>query len=330
MEKRRILTGDRPTGRLHLGHYVGTLANRIRLQHDYDTLIIIADIQGLTTDFEDPRRVSTAVREVALDYLAAGLDPGVATIFIQSMVPAIAELTVIYSMLTTVNALRHNPTIKSEAQQRGYTDLSYGFLGYPVSEAADITFCRAHLVPVGEDQLPHIELTRKLVRRFNQLYGQVFPVPEGLVGRAGRLVGIDGQNKMSKSLNNAIFLSDPPETVSEKVGLMVTDPQRVHKRNPGRPEVCTVYTYCDVFGFDAESVAESCRRAEVGCVQCKRKLAQEINELLTPMRARRRYYENRPDDIFEILRSGTSRARQLGEETMAMVREALSFNYFRL
>ncbi|EDV18614.1 hypothetical protein TRIADDRAFT_34916, partial [Trichoplax adhaerens] len=216
-KKKRILTGDRPTGKLHLGHYVGSLQNRVRLQKEYDTFLIIADVQALTTNFETPEKLSRDVRQVATDYLAVGIDPEVTTIFVQSMVPEIAELTVFYSMIVTVNQLRHNPTIKSEAAQYGYNDMTYGFLGYPVSQAADITFCKANLVPVGEDQLPHIEQTRRIVRKFNNLYAPVFPEPEALVSDIPRLVGLDGKSKMSKSLDNAIYLSDSEEEVNRKV-----------------------------------------------------------------------------------------------------------------
>ncbi|HRY60916.1 MAG TPA: tryptophan--tRNA ligase, partial [Candidatus Fermentibacter sp.] len=215
--KKRILTGDRPTGALHLGHLVGSLLNRAALQDQYETFIIVADVQALTTNFDRPDRLSDDVRQVALDNISAGLDPEKSVMFVQSMVPGIAELTVFFSMLVTVNRLRHNPTIKSEAGSYGYTDMTYGFLGYPVSQAADILFCRADLVPVGEDQLPHIEMTRFVAGRFNELYGPVFPEPEALVSRVPRLVGTDGAAKMSKSLGNCIHLSDEPAVVREKV-----------------------------------------------------------------------------------------------------------------
>ena len=242
-KEKRILTGDRPTGKLHLGHYVGSLQNRVELQEKYDTFLIIADVQALTTNFDQPEQLSEDVRQVARDYLAAGIDPEKTTIFVQSLVPEIAELTVYFSMITTVNQLRHNPTIKSEAEQYGYKEMSYGFLGYPVSQAADITFCRSNLVPVGEDQIPHIEQTRKIARKFNNMYGEVFPEPEALISDFPRLMGLDGKNKMSKSLNNAIYLSDSEEEVNQKVMRAKTDPARIHKDDPGHPEVCTVYHY---------------------------------------------------------------------------------------
>jgi tryptophanyl-tRNA synthetase len=329
MSKGRILTGDRPTGKLHLGHYVGSLANRVKLQHEYETFIIIADVQALTTNFEAPERLPQDVRQVAQDYLAAGLDPEKVTIFVQSMVPQIAELTVFYSMFVTVNVLRHNPTIKTEAKQYGYQELTYGFLGYPISQAADITFCKANLVPVGADQVPHIEFARKIVRRFNELYKPVLVEPEALVGEVGRLVGIDGNAKMSKSLGNCIYLADTAEEVAQKVSMAVTDPARQRRTDPGHPDVCTVFAYHKA--FNAEFVPElrkECETAGLGCVDCKKRLAVAINNLLEPMRERRAKYEANPKLIDEILMAGTAQARQIGEQTMAEVREAMCLNYF--
>ena len=334
--RKRILTGDRPTGRLHLGHYVGSVRDRVALQYDYDAFVIVADVQALTTNFDRPAGLARDVRQVALDNLASGMDPAACTIFVQSLVPAIAELTVLYSMLVTVNALRHNPTIKTEAAQRGYTDLTYGFLGYPVSQAADITFCRAHLVPVGDDQMPHIELTRRVVRRFNELYrlpgGEaVFPVPEGRVGRVGRLVGLDGQAKMSKSLDNCIYLDDAPAEVARKVRQAVTDPARIHPGDPGHPEVCTVFAYHQAVneGFVPE-LAGMCRAGRIGCVACKEQLIRAINDLLAPMHERRAPYLAHPARVDEILAEGTRRARSEGEETMRRVRQAVRIDYFPL
>lgn len=329
MKKGRILTGDRTTGKLHLGHYVGSLANRVKLQYDYETFIILADVQALTTNFDNPEKIREDVYQVAMDYLATGIDPEEATIFIQSMIPEIAELTVFYSMFTSVNLLRHNPTTKSEAQQRGYEDLMYGFLGYPVSQAADITFCKADLVPVGEDQIPHIELTRKIVRRFNDLYGTVLVEPKALIGDVGRLVGLDGNSKMSKSLNNAIYLSDSKEEIDQKVRKAVTDPQRIALSDKGNPDVCTVYIYQQVFNKDeCPEIAGLCRSAGIGCMACKRKLALNLNELLEPMRERRKYFETNRQLVKDILVNGTEKARHVAQETMREVREAMSINYF--
>lgn len=328
-EKKRILTGDRPTGKLHLGHYVGSLKNRVELQEEYDTFLIIADVQALTTNFDRPEKLSEDVRQVARDYLAAGIDPEKTTIFVQSMVPEIAELTVFYSMLVTVNQLRHNPTIKTEADQYGYKEMTYGFLGYPVSQAADITFCRAHLVPVGEDQIPHIEQTRKIVRKFNNMYGEVFPEPEALISDFPRLMGIYGEAKMSKSLNNAIYLNDNEEEVRGKIMKAKTDPARIHKDDPGHPEVCTVYHYHEAFNTEeSDEIAERCRAGTIGCVACKKRLAEKLNEFLEPMRERRQKYLDNPELVDNIIKKGTERAREEAAETLEKVREVMKIDYF--
>jgi tryptophanyl-tRNA synthetase len=324
---KRILTGDRPTGPLHLGHYAGSLVNRVELQHTYDTFIIVADVQALTTNFETPERLAADVREVTLDNLAAGLDPGKAKIFIQSMVPQIAELTVIFSMFVTVSRLRHNPTIKTEARQYGYTEMTYGFLGYPVSQAADILFCRADLVPVGEDQLPHIEATRFVSRRFNELYGEVFPEPDALISRVSRLVGLDGDAKMSKSLGNCIYMNDTSDVVRQKVMTALTDPARIHSDDPGHPDICTVHAYHAAFNPDeVGDIGERCRAGTIGCVACKKRLAEVLDRLLEPVRERRLLYE-KPGVVEEILRAGTEAAVAEGAETMRMVREAMQIDY---
>ncbi len=326
--KKRILTGDRPTGALHLGHLVGSLLNRAALQDQYETFIIVADVQALTTNFDRPDRLSDDVRQVALDNISAGLDPEKSVMFVQSMVPGIAELTVFFSMLVTVNRLRHNPTIKSEAGSYGYTDMTYGFLGYPVSQAADILFCRADLVPVGEDQLPHIEMTRFVAGRFNELYGPVFPEPEALVSRVPRLVGTDGAAKMSKSLGNCIHLSDEPAVVREKVMSAVTDPARIHKSDPGHPEICTIAAYHRAFNApESLSVEESCRAGTIGCVACKKRMVEVLEALLSPMRERRAAFSG-PGLIDEILVEGTKRACTEADETLGRVRRAMRIDYF--
>lgn len=326
--RKRILTGDRPTGKLHLGHYVGSLRNRVALQHDYETFLIIADVQALTTNWENPEQLGRDVREVAKDYLAAGIDPNVTTIFVQSMVPQIAELTTFYSMFVPVNVLRHNPTIKTEAAQKGYKELMYGFLGYPVSQAADITFCKAHLVPVGKDQAPHLELTRKIVRRFNELYGEVLVEPEAMT--ANLLVGLDGNAKMSKSLDNAIYLSDSADEVLRKVKTAITDPARIRKDDPGHPEICTVFTYQKEFnsGFVPE-LEPACRGGQIGCVECKTRLAACLNELLDPIRDKRAYYDEHPEQVDEIITTGTEHAREEGAKTLDDVRAAMKIDYFK-
>ena len=328
-KKKRILTGDRPTGKLHLGHYVGSLQNRVELQNKYDTFLIIADVQALTTNFDQPEKLSEDVRQVARDYLAAGIDPEKTTIFVQSLVPEIAELTIFYSMIVTVNQLRHNPTIKSEAEQYGYKEMSYGFLGYPVSQAADITFCQANLVPVGEDQIPHVEQTRKIVRKFNNMYGEVFPEPEALISDFPRLMGLDGKNKMSKSLNNAIYLSDSRDEVSQKIMKAKTDPARIHKDDPGHPEVCTVFHYHEAFNTEeSDEIAEKCRAGTIGCVACKKQMAEKLNDFLEPMRKRRKKYLENPELVDKILLEGTEKAREEAQETMEQVREVMKIDYF--
>ena len=328
-KEKRILTGDRPTGKLHLGHYVGSLQNRVELQDEYDTFLIIADVQALTTNFDQPEKLSEDVRQVARDYLAAGIDPNKTTIFVQSLVPEIAELTIFYSMIVTVNQLRHNPTIKSEAEQYGYQEMSYGFLGYPVSQAADITFCQANLVPVGEDQIPHIEQTRKIVRKFNNMYGEVFPEPEALISDFPRLMGLDGKNKMSKSLNNAIYLSDTEDEVAQKIMKAKTDPARIHKDDPGHPEVCTVFHYHEAFNTEeADEIAEKCRAGTIGCVACKKRMAEKLNAFLEPMRERRKKYIQNPELVDQILMEGTEKAREEAQKTMKKVREVMKIDYF--
>ncbi|TGA96672.1 tryptophan--tRNA ligase [Sporolactobacillus shoreae] len=325
----RVLTGDRVTGKLHLGHYVGSLKNRVELQNNYDIFIELADVQALTTHFDKPEMLKKNVRNITMDYLASGIDPEKSTIFVQSLIPEIAELTVYYSMFVTVSALRHNPTTKSEAEAHGYKDLYYGFLGYPVSQAADITFCKAKLIPVGDDQLPHIEQTRRIVRRFNQLYHPVLIEPEALISEVPRLVGLDGNNKMSKSLGNAIQLDTTEQDVNEKIKNAKTDPARVHKNDLGHPEVCPIYAYHRIFRSEgADEICESCKKGTIGCMECKKKIALSINHLLEPMRQRRADYLKKPEIVDEILIAGTQRARKVAKETMREVREAMNLDYF--
>lgn len=324
----RILTGDRTTGRLHLGHYVGSLQNRVDLQDAYDTFIILADVQALTTHFKNPQLIHDSIYEVAIDNLSVGLNPDKSTIFLQSQVGAIAELTVFYSMLVSVNALRHNPTIKTEAKQYGYDDLSYGFLGYPVSQTADITFCNAHLVPVGEDQLPHMEQSRKIIRRFNQMYGAgetIINEPRALVSSTPRLMGLDGNSKMGKSLGNAIYLSDTATDVEGKIKGAVTDKNRISVKDKGNPDICTVSYYHKVFSPESyDLICAQCREAEIGCVACKKKLAQNINALLEPFREKRAYYEANRALVRDIILSGSERANQIGCQTLIAVKEAMN------
>ncbi|MDO8488266.1 MAG: tryptophan--tRNA ligase [bacterium] len=331
MTKKRILTGDRPTGKLHLGHLVGSLQNRVKLQDTYEQFVMVADVQALTDNFDNPQKVRDNVKEVVLDYLAVGIDPQKTTIFIQSLIPEIAELTIYYLNLVTLERVLRNPTVKDEIKQKGYgKNIPAGFAMYPVSQAADITFCKASLVPVGEDQLPMIEQTREIVRRFNTLYGDVLVEPEALVGNIKRLPGTDGQAKMSKSIGNCIYLSDSVDEVNKKVMGMYTDPARVHPTDPGNPEGNPVFIYHDAFNLNKKEVEDfkvRYRTGKIGDIEIKKRLAEVINELLEPMRKRRKEYEDQPDKVDEILRSGNHRAQEVAKEVMAEVRKAMKIDY---
>ncbi len=330
--KKRILTGDRPTGSLHIGHYVGSLADRVKLQHEYDSYIEIAHVQALTDNFDNPQRIRDNVSEVVLDYLAVGLDPNVVTIFVQSLVPQIAELTVLFSNLVTVARLERNPTVKDELRERGLEEnVTFGFLGYPVSQAADIMVVNANLVPVGEDQAPMVELTRDIVIRFNNIYGQTLNVPDIKIGQVARLPGTDGKAKMSKSMGNSILLKDDTKTVERKVMSMYTDPTRLRATDPGHVEGNPVFLYHDVFNPDKEEVEEMKRLYTVGGigdVAVKRSLAKALNNFLDPLRERRAQYENKPEMAREIMMEGTLKARKIGDETMRLVRHAMKIDYF--
>lgn len=332
--KKRILTGDRPTGRLHLGHYVGSLYNRAKLQDEYDEYILIADVQALTDNFENPEKVRDNVRQVLLDNLAVGVDPQKATFHVQSQISETAELTIFFANLVTVSRLERNPTVKDEIKQKNFDKtLPLGFLMYPVSQAADIAIIRAHLVPVGEDQLPHIEQTREIVRRFNQIYRtDIFPEPEGLVGSVKRLPGTDGNAKMSKSLGNVIYLSDSPEEVREKVNKMYTDPTRLHPSDPGHVSGNPVFIYHRAFNKNQKEVDELevlYKAGKVGDVAVKEKLAASLNEFLEPIRQRRHEYESKGEKYLdELLYDGTQRARKITSQTLAMVKEAMKIDYF--
>ena len=331
MEK-RILTGDRPTGRLHLGHYVGSLQNRVRLQHEYDTYILIADVQALTDNFEHPEKLRENLFEVALDYLAVGLDPERVKICVQSMVPELTELATYFMNLVTVATLERNPTVKEEIKQRNFTrGVPVGFWSYPISQAADITIFKAHLVPVGEDQLPMIEQAREIVRRFNKLYGKVLVEPRAMLGEVARLPGTDGGAKMSKSLNNCIYLSDSTEQLRKRVMSMFTDPTRIHPTDPGHVEGNPVFTYHDVFNpnkAEVEELKQRYRQGTVGDVEVKQKLFAALENFLAPIRERRAGYESKPERVREIVLEGTRRARAVAQETMSEVRTAMKISYF--
>ncbi|HWP49146.1 MAG TPA: tryptophan--tRNA ligase [Candidatus Limnocylindrales bacterium] len=328
MEKKRILTGDRPTGKLHLGHYVGTLANRIRLQYEYESFFIIADLHMLTTRNapEDIAQSAQNIRDLVLDSLAAGIDPAVATFYIQSAVPEVCELYTLFQNLITVPRLERLPSLKEMARDANKEEMPFGLLGYPVLQAADILCVRAHLVPVGKDNIAHVEVTREIARRFNHLYGEVFPIPEGLVGEVPTLVGTDGQTKMSKSLGNAIFLSDDAQTVRKKVFSMYTDPARIRADIPGRVEGNPVFIYHDTFNPNKEEVEDlktRYRQGRVGDWEVKEKLARALNQFLEPIRERRAFYENQPGFIEEIIYKGTLRVRGEAKATLQAARKAM-------
>jgi len=329
---KRILTGDRPTGPLHLGHYVGSLKQRVLLQNKYETYILIADVQALTDNFENPEKVNKNVLEVALDNLACGIDPAVSTFVIQSAVPEIAELTIFYMNLVTLGRLGQNPTVKTEIRERGFGEsVPVGFLSYPVSQAADITAFGANLVPVGEDQLPMIEQTREIVRKFNRLYGKTLVEPEAMLSKFPRLPGTDGKAKMSKSLGNVINLSDSIVAVREKVMKMYTDPKRIHATDPGHIEGNPVFTYLDAFNSDKKEVADFKKRYEagkVGDVEVKKRLTEVLNEFLEPARKRRAQYAKNPKAVMKILEEGTLRGREIARETLKAVKKAMRINYF--
>ena len=332
--KGRILTGDRPTGRMHLGHYVGSLENRVRLQDQYECMFIVADLHTLTTK---PERDAIAtirdnVHEMVLDYLSVGIDPERSIIFLQSGVIETYELNLIFQMMVSVARLERVPSLKDMASAANLESMPYGLLGYPVLQAADILLPRANLVPVGKDNESHIEVTREIARRFNFLYGDgtpegdIFPIPDVLIGDVPSLIGTDGQAKMSKSLGNAIFLSDDEKTVNEKVRGMFTDPNRIRADIPGRVEGNPVFIYHDAFNPNIEEVndlKERYGRGAVGDVEVKKKLALAINNFLTPVRERRAQYQSRPGLVEEILVSGTARARAEAQKTMALVRDAM-------
>ena len=321
--KKRILSGMRPTGRLHLGNYVGALENWVKLQGEYENFHLIADWHMLTTNL-DTSSIKQNMRDMVIDWIAAGIDPGKSPIFVQSEIKEHAELFLIFSMLVTVPRLERNPTVKEQARDLGVeANMIFGHLGYPVLQAADILLYNAHLVPVGEDQMPHIELTREIARKFNNTYDEVFVVPNGKLTEFSRLPGLDG-NKMSKSLGNTILLSDTPEDIGKKVMRAVTDPQKIRRGDPGRPEVCNVYTYHRKFNIDeTESIAADCKAGTLGCVDCKKNLAAKLAPQLEVFREKRAYYDQHPDEIDDIMADGTNRARAVAQQTMANVYRAM-------
>lgn len=335
--KNIILTGDRPTGKLHVGHYVGSLRNRVAMQNDDNNqmYIMVADMQALTDNAHNPVKVSSNVLEVALDYLACGLDPVKSTLFIQSQIPELSELTMYYMNLVTVARVRRNPTVKAEIDQKNFgQSVPTGFFVYPISQAADITAFKANLVPVGEDQKPMLEQTREIVRDFNSTYAEVLVEPEAVVpkGAIGRLPGIDGKGKMSKSLGNGIYLADPMDVVKQKVMQMYTDPQHIHVEDPGQVEGNMVFTYLDVFGKDTAKIAElkdHYRQGGLGDVKIKRYLIDVLDAELTPIRTRREELAKDPAGVMQILQAGSQKAEAVAANTLAEVKKAMGIQYFK-
>ncbi len=344
--KKVILTGDRPTGKLHLGHYAGSLKNRVKLQNsnEYDMYILIADLQALTDNSRDPEKIRKSLKEVALDYLAVGLDPSKVTIFVQSQVPELTELTMHYLNLVTLARLKRNPTIKTEIKERGFGEsVPVGFLTYPISQAADITAFKADLVPVGEDQLPLIEQCKEIVHTFNNIYGNVLKEPQAVLAdnqACIRLPGIDGKAKMSKSLGNCIYLSDNSEIVRKKIMSMFTDPEHVRVEDPGKVENNPVFTYLDAFATDEDfqkylpeyknldELKAHYQRGGLGDVKVKKFLFQVVEDILTPIRETRAYYEEHMELVDKMLEDGSKKARLVVQETLKDVRDAIGINYF--
>lgn len=338
MAKEILLTGDRPTGKLHIGHYIGSLKNRVKLQNSgkYDPYIMIADTQALTDNARNPEKIRNSLIQVALDYLAVGIDPSKSTIYVQSQIPALFELTSYYMDLVTVARLERNPTVKTEIKQKDFKDsIPVGFLNYPVSQAADITAFKATIVPVGDDQEPMLEQTREIVRTFNRVYNtDILVEPKGYFPPkgSGRLPGLDGNAKMSKSLGNCIYLSDDAKSVQKKVMSMYTDPNHIHVEDPGKVEGNTVFTYLDVFDPDKDKVAElkaEYQKGGLGDVKIKRYLNKVLEAELAPIRERREKYAQDEDAIYEMLLEGSKKANTVANETLEQVRDAIGLNYFK-
>lgn len=338
MAKEILLTGDRPTGKLHIGHYIGSLKNRVKLQNSgkYDPYIMIADTQALTDNARNPEKIRNSLIQVALDYLAVGLDPNKSTIYVQSQIPALFELTAYYMDLVTVARLERNPTVKTEIKQKDFKDsIPVGFLNYPVSQAADITAFKATIIPVGDDQEPMLEQTREIVRTFNRVYNtDILVEPKGYFPPKGqgRLPGLDGNAKMSKSLGNAIYLADDAKTVQKKVMSMYTDPNHIHVEDPGKIEGNTVFTYLDVFDPDKDKVAElkkEYQKGGLGDVKIKRYLNKVLEAELAPIRERREKFAQDEDAVYEMLLEGSKKANKVANETLQQVRDAIGLNYFK-
>jgi tryptophanyl-tRNA synthetase len=323
MPKKRILSGMRPTGKLHIGHLVGALENWIKLQDEYESYHLIADYHVLTTGLETKNIYSDSI-DMLIDWLACGLDPLKSPMFRQSQIKEHTELHLIFSMLITINRLERNPTVKDQIRDLHIEQVIYGHLGYPVLQAADILLYKGEAVPVGEDQVPHVEISREIARKFNNQYGVVFPEPEPLLTKFARLQGLDGNAKMSKSLNNTILLSDEPDIIKAKIKKAVTDPNKIRKGDPGNPEICLIFAYQNKFNADEVlEIDSSCRSGALGCVDCKLRCASKISEILKPIIEKRHYFEQRLDEVTDILLDGEKRARRIAQETMEEVREKM-------
>lgn len=328
--KPRVLTGDRPTGKLHLGHFIGSLQNRVKYQYDYDTFLILADLHLLTTTptKEKISQINKNIRDIVLDYLSVGIDPDIVTIYQQSQTPLVTYLSTIFQMLVTVPRAQRIPTIKETMQNLNIKNPSVGLLSYPILQAADILIVKASLVPVGKDQESHLELTREIAADFNKLYGETFPLPKSLIGQGGTLVGLDGQLKMSKSLDNCIYLSDDEDTVNKKVRSMYTDPNRVKATDPGKVEGNPVFIYHDYFNDNKDEVSDlkaRYRNGSVGDVEVKQKLAIALNKFLTPIREKRNEYESRPELIKDILTKGNAVVNTIAKNTITTVLTQMGF-----
>ncbi len=332
--KKTILTGLRPTGNLHLGHYFGACSNYLKLQNDYDFYLEIADVQALTDNFNNPDKVRKNVKEITIDLLSIGMDPKKVNFFIQSKIPEIAELTVFYSNLVTVARLERNPTVKNEIAQKkelfgnNGESITYGFLGYPVSQAADITAFDGEVVPVGDDQLPLLEQCREIVRKFNSIYGETLKEPQQVLSNITRVKGLDGNDKMGKSLGNAIYLVDDENTIKQKIMGAITDPKKIKKDDIANPEVCMVYYYHNLVNKDnLDTVCKECKSGSRGCVQCKKELINKMNEFLKPIKEKRKYYEENEEIVDNILAEGTNKAKEKAKEQMKKVKHAMKIDY---
>jgi len=322
-EKRRILSGMRPTGKLHLGHYVGALENWIKLEDDFDSYHLIADLHVLTTSL-DTENIYNNTLEMIIDWLAVGLNPEKSPFFRQSQIKEHNELFLIFSMLVTKARLERNPTLKDQVRDLNIENIIFGHLGYPILQSADILLYKGEAVPVGEDQVPHVEITREIARKFNKQYGFVFREPKPLLTKFSRLVGLDGDSKMSKSLNNTILLSDEPEIVNQKLKKAKTDPQKIRKNDPGNPDVCLVFSYHKKFNpSELDEIESGCKSGELGCVDCKSKCSQSINEFLEPIISKRKYYENDLDQVKNVLSEGEKKAQNIANQTMQEVRSVM-------